>query len=442
MCATYKEGALFALTKKEVCYAVISKPKSLLLTWVDKCLVPIYIMLMTVNFLGDLAGFPRMLKFAGVGVFAIAVLRFLIVFDVEKIKNMGNYLAIITIPVVIVLSFSIFVWLFNFVSFADMLSAAERLLVQSINIVVVLGVLYLFGHHAARYTLYAMSLAYGYIVFRAISRFGVSGFVSDLLVFVRSFGVQAHGAMKALEVHDMTFAFGFFVVYYFVAPKEEPRRWLCRILAVVCFILGYKRIAILGVGAALLYHWYYKGKANKTKALLHLGILMFVGCYVYIIISRYAIITTVMNEFGIAMLGRDRLYAFMEPYYDLSIAFPGYGFNFVRTFLGGLQELGISEFETASLHNEIVRQYIECGFWGYLIWSYYELKIRPQWMGQKHGCETMHMYMLCSIFIFATYLTDNTMYYYHTAFIYRLVPLIVAEDYHARKGLEHATRRE
>ena len=49
------------------------------------------------------------------------------------------------------------------------------------------------------------------------------------------------------------------------------------------------------------------------------------------------------------------------------------------------------------------------------------------------------MYMLCSIYIYITYMTDNTMYYYHTAFAYRLVPLVCAQIGHDRADAQVQT---
>lgn len=398
----------------------------------DKAVIVVYILLMTVNFLGELAGFPRMFKAAGIVVVAYAVVRFIIVFDKDNARYAGEYFAIIAIPIVLVLTVSLLLWLGRLETLANMMDASQRLLVQFINIFLAVAVIYLFKGAAMRYTLYAMSIAYGYIIFRAISNYGISGFIKSLIIFATSLGIRTEGAMAQLEVHDMTFAFGFFVVYYFQAGKKEPRRWLCRILSSVCFILGYKRIAIFGVVIALMYSFYFRRirASEKEHALRRFSIGLFLFCYAYLFMTRYDLMTKAMNLLGINMMGRSGLYDFVNQYYDISPTFLGYGFNYMRSFLVALRAAGDSPFATASIHNEIVRQFLELGFWGYLMWSGYELLIRPRWMLNRHGLSSAKMYMLCTLYIFITYLTDNTMYYYHTAFVYRLIPLICAQMYH------------
>ncbi|MDO4548403.1 MAG: O-antigen ligase family protein, partial [Clostridia bacterium] len=390
-----------------------------------------YIVLMTLNFLGELRGFPRMLKGAGMVVVAIALVHFIITFDRERARYQGEYFAIITIPVILVLTASLLIWIINLSPLSEITNGVSKLLVQSINIFVVIATLYLYRRDGLRYTLYGMSIAYFIIIIKAFGVYGPSAFLSSFIYFVTSLG-DASGAMRYLEVHDLTFAFGFFVIYYMLAPKDEPKRRLGLTLALAGFLLGYKRIAMMSVALAIVYNFYInRVKPEKQrKSIMRFGVFMLIFSFAYLYIIRYGIFDWFTETFNIDTMSRTGLYHFISDYYEITPNFVGYGIDYVYYLLTDLKDAGIDGISgITAIHNDLLRQFIEIGFWGYLAWTLYELVIHPKWLMDRHGFNSAKVYVLMTIYIYFTYLTDNTMYYYHSAFIYRLIPLACAQTY-------------
>ena len=59
-----------------------------------------------------------------------------------------------------------------------------------------------------------MVLANMLIVVYSLKLYGVSVFLSGLILFIKTGGIETTPAIKTLEVHDLTFAFGLYIIYY------------------------------------------------------------------------------------------------------------------------------------------------------------------------------------------------------------------------------------
>ncbi|MDD3333910.1 MAG: O-antigen ligase family protein [Eubacteriales bacterium] len=391
-----------------------------------------YIVLMTLNFLGDLRGFPRMLKGTGIVFCVMAFFHFLINYDIKNTRYLLEFFMMLTLSVVLVISISLMIWIYDMASLEYILAGSDKVLIQAINIFAVIGGLYILKRATLRYTLYSMSLAYFVIFLKMIATYGIGGFISSFIYFLTSLG-DASGAMRYMEVHDLTFAFGSYVIFYIAAPKDEPRRKLCIFLSLLGFFMGFKRIGLIGVILALAYHFYISHrKPNKrNKAMIRFCVGFIIVCWAYLFTIKYGLFDWFTETFNIDTMSRTGLYHFISDYYELTPTYRGNGLNYLYTLLVSLKDAGIDGISgITAIHNDLLRQYIELGFWGYFLWLLYELYVRPRWLLERHGFFAAEMYVLLSIYMFFTYFTDNTIYYYHSAFIYRLVPLACAQYFH------------
>jgi len=79
-----------------------------------------------------------------------------------------------------------------------------------------------------------------------------------------------------------------------------------------------------------------------------------------------------------------------------------------------------------ALHNNILTIYIELGFLGFWAWMIYTWVFQVNWMINHWGEKTGMLFFLCEMYIFITYTTDNTLYYFFTSLVLRLMPLAYA----------------
>ena len=72
--------------------------------------------------------------------------------------------------------------------------------------------------------------------------------------------------------------------------------------------------------------------------------------------------------------------------------------------------------------------YAECGFWIFGLWlAYFFIKI-PNKVRSVFGYRAYEGYAMCTIYLFITYLTDNTELYKVTQYFYILVVVFMAFD--------------
>lgn len=90
-----------------------------------------------------------------------------------------------------------------------------------------------------------------------VPRYPISEIVSSVTVFLTQ-GGTAEGYMKGLEIHDVTFTYGFFLIYFIFFDKISSKKMkvINIILALFLFGLGFKRIAI---ASCILMRWLHGG---------------------------------------------------------------------------------------------------------------------------------------------------------------------------------------
>ena len=112
-----------------------------------------------------------------------------------------------------------------------------------------------------------------------------------------------------------------------------------------------------------------------------------------------------LTDMGINTMARVYMYEDMRQYYELNITYIGRGLGFVTKMIqmGDITtRVGVSD-----IHNDFLRQYIEQGFAGFMIWAFGLFFIRVGYFMKRnidHG-----IIVFAIIFnSYITYLTDNT----------------------------------
>ena len=80
---------------------------------------------------------------------------------------------------------------------------------------------------------------------------GLGAFLKEFCTLLITFSKETGPLMERLETHDLTFAFGPFLIYLLLHWKKSPHPGLWLGLSAIFFLIGLKRIAIPAV--ALLF---------------------------------------------------------------------------------------------------------------------------------------------------------------------------------------------
>ncbi len=296
----------------------------------------------------------------------------------------------------------------------------EKLAYQTLTIAISVFAFYLFGKKAVDYTFYGFVLFYAAAIVIALLRSGFSDALSSIRLFLTDFG-NARGFMKQLELHDAVFAFGIFILYYFLdGVKKNPGK-LC--LAVFFFLLGFKRIGVLAILLALpLGAILRKYCRDLKKTGMILGALIILAGLVYVAWIKNGRFAAVTGELGINTMGRNELFRFISDYYSVSPAFWGRGFEYITILLRDARVDYINLAKIGAIHNDYIKVFVEFGFFGYFLWTGYWLLWHQRWTG-RFGNMAMLAQLLVSVYLFTTYTTDNTAFYFSTGLVARLVPM-------------------
>ena len=122
------------------------------------------------------------------------------------------------------------------------------------------------------------------------------------------------------------------------------------------------------------------------------------------------------------MLGRDKLWSLPNDYYQLSPLWKGLGLEAVDGLITSWYRAGLIT-STFPLHNDILRTFIELGFWGFTFWSAVQYILYPIFWMKHYDTETGLLYMAILCYMSVTYLTDNTAFYFWSSIGLRLIPM-------------------
>ncbi|MDD3410702.1 MAG: O-antigen ligase family protein [Eubacteriales bacterium] len=349
----------------------------------------------------------------------------------ERLKVTNHFFWMYTLTYLLLLCVSLFLWIRAQESLSYIKRGVGVILYQLIINLMVCTAAYLFGRRAIHYTLLGMAAGYGVIIATVIQQFGLGTFVSSMVEFYAGLGKTDNAVVQALEVHDLTFAFGELCIYYLIFEKERRRKIIGFGVAFVCFILGWKRIALAGIALAFGYVTLMRRLRPRTVVRLTAAIffLVFLANYGYLYLIKSGLYAKIMEAEGVDTMGRVQLYRYFGSYYEINPLFTGYGMGYISRQMQNLLDQGFGVLNNAlSVHNDILKRYIELGFWGFTAWNFYTFSGVFQWVRSKYDFDTVTLYVSLTIFVYCTYLTDNTVEYYHINTCLRLLPMALAVE--------------
>lgn len=155
-----------------------------------------------------------------------------------------------------------------------------------------LSAAYLYGRRAIDVFVCGICAANALIMLMEVPAFGVGPGLKSLLDNLLSLGGNTYGYAAQLEIHEITFLYALFIVYYvFYADRRTPRQrrrnrvLIC--LSMLFFLSGMKRIMLPALAVSLLYVWLVRKPSHPGRAAIATGIVWFLFFFVYL----YAVYT-------------------------------------------------------------------------------------------------------------------------------------------------------
>ena len=365
-------------------------------------------------------------KAVALGTIVCAFLDFLVAADFSKIKKAMGYFPMFLLLIAVYCLVSMYIWITDLSNAASISRAGQKILFQTVTIIYAVFMCYLFEDKAVNYLFFSMCAVNAAIMLLEMPKYGFKESIISVVTCIITFG-NAEGFVRALEIHDITFLFGQFFIYYVMfAPKstvsEKRLRRACIILSLFFILLGLKRSTLPAMLLVCVYVKLLRSAKSRRKLVIATGVALFLFFYLYLYLTRSGILVEFLESHGIDMMGRDVLWSLPNDYYQLSPFWKGLGFESVTDLVNQWHQAGLIN-RAYPLHNDILRVFIELGALGFTLWAGINYILYPAYWMRRHDTETGILYMALLCYMTVTYLTDNTAFYFWCCIGLRLIPM-------------------
>lgn len=227
----------------------------------------------------------------------------------------------------------------------------------------VLSMLVLYGRESVFIMIKAMVVSYLITLCMALYGIGIAGMLAYIINPLTSIYTSW------FEMHDLCLSIGLIVIFLLFCNIGDHSRWKNMAVVLIIMFLGYKRISFLACVVACIFGFWVRKRASAAQLaklwFVAVAILMF--CFAYTYICTTDVYSDLAARFSIDTASRVKIYANFRRYYDVSFAYLGQGVGFVTKILTILQQsrsFGVGGI--TALHNDLLLQYIELGFFGSL----------------------------------------------------------------------------
>ena len=341
-----------------------------------------------------------------------------------------NLILVQMLPNLVALVWSMGLWIVRREPLSLIMRGSSLILYQLLLLTMLIGAGVLFGEHSIEWTSFGFIGANALILLDVMRRNGVGVTISGMVSFLASVGSHDNAISLQLEVQDVTFGIAILLLYYLIDGKGKPRRWFHVAALAFFFLLGFKRIlfpAMLLGGAYFLLMRQLSDKRQKQVTVV-IGLILIAVSLGYVILIRSRLWFDICERFGIDLMGRKRLYGYMESYYEVSPTYLGLGNGMVSTVLEALEKTG-----NRRLHSDVLRLYVELGMPVFLLWCYLTFIFTYTYLAKHYSRRAAAINMAVTLLMFVTFLTDNTLEKYCPQIAWHLLPLALAMEEETRK---------
>ena len=231
---------------------------------------------------------------------------------------------------------TLFAWVINGYIQPNTISRSISLTNQYMLIVIyVIVVAKVFKNELLKYTFQAAVINNIIVIMFAIVRWGIKNFITVGLVplseYASSWTLENLNISAFLEVHDITFAFGFFLIYFFLF-HDEPNKRKNVIICVVFIYLGLKRIQLAALFVVIGLSVLIKGKSRYGIKFWSVVVTAcsLMGALTFIWLIDSNMITELVAVYNINFSGRLRVYYNLSKYFSFGPSYFGHGMAFGR----------------------------------------------------------------------------------------------------------------
>lgn len=399
----------------------------------SKIYISLYILFIFGAALGDykvlneaLGALPKIISAGAIG---LAMLYIFWSGNFKNLKAIFRFAILFSTIIVGIIFISIFIWILDLQSFSFILKGVSKISYQFLNIAIICSAVYLFEEKAAKFTFIGIAAANFAIILIGVAKAGVGVAISDLIANIVSFGSEEVTANSVfivdIEIHDITFVMGVYILYFLFFCPSEKFRYIYALVALFLFFAGLKRIAFLSLFLGIAFALFCKilGPKGKSILLISTGVFIVGFSFYYVTIIQNGSFTKFLMEHDIELSGRERIYDYVAQFYEVTPSYRGKGYEYCVQLLRTMINTSNQVIAVTAIHNDILKMYVELGFWGFTWWTITYFVFQTHWYLSRCGEKVAVCFMAITVYMYITYMTDNTTFYYWSSMIIRMVPM-------------------
>ena len=375
-------------------------------------------------------------QFAYIAVLGLGFAWIFVTGNTKRLNLSLNVMLFQMIPNLIILVWSVGLWVYRQEPLSLIMRGSSLVVYQLLLLAMLISAGAMFGRQAIEYTAMGFILANSLILLDVMRRMGVGATVTGMMQFLMSVGSRDNAISANLEVQDVTFGIGILLVYYLVDGQDEHWRWFYVLGLTFYLFMGFKRILFPAIALAVAYCFVMKRLRPKSQVALTvtIGLMLIAISLGYVVLIRTGLWFDICDRFGIDLMGRKRLYGYMESYYTISPSYMGMGNGMVSTVLEVLETTG-----NRRLHSDVLRMYIELGMPVFLLWCVVTFILTYTFFARHYSLRPARIYFAVTLLMYVTFLTDNTLEKYCPEIAWHVLPLgiILADREQMAAALRH-----
>lgn len=333
------------------------------------------------------------------GFIPLCFLGYFYIIFIEKyiVKSELFYMMIISSPFLIAIIYDLLNKYFNI---SQTLNAHSSSMIGYwiLPIITAVPIIHLLKEKTIDYTYWAMCIYYFIVFLLYVKQNGLNG-----ITHIMSVGFQ-YGSI--LEAPLISLSIGLVLLYYI---ENEPNENKGKIL-VSCLIilLTGKRIVYFAIISITLLKLFTKNVVKRGIIYNCVSIVSIASSYVYIFLIKNGILENLFSKYEINTMGRDSVYRFLSPDYEFSLSFMGQGLGFATNKMSFYKK---ELFGIGDVHSDILKLFIELGFWGFTLFFIYFIFINRIQLKRLFSAKMAEYYFLITTYTMILCFTDNILRY-------------------------------
>lgn len=343
------------------------------------------------------------------GTILVCLVVFLVSPKLARMKILWEQMWILLLPLLFPFVWSFMIWISGSANLLELRKGIITTAYLASSIGMMAALAYLAGERAAWIHLLSLLVSNAVTMVTVMLDGGALEFCRQFWALISSFAHETGELMAKMEIHGITYALGCYLVYFALETKRSGTKKVLFILTLFFFFTGLKRIALAGVllaaAAGLLWRRLERFPGLSRFLYRLAGGVFLVMALAYVGAIFYGLYD-LLEQLGINTSARADIYDMYKPYYSFSPVFFGNGIGWVEAQMNIWSRTATDLVYNA--HCEYLKQFIELGMAGFLIWCLLRFHLQVWHASKRLGYPGGVLAFAMLVYIAATYATDTT----------------------------------